>query len=93
MTQLHPNLRTFNFDALPDIAYVRLNQLLAGVLPFSASTTWRKVRSGQFPQPVKISCQVTAWRVADVRRWLADPEGYSAADVLGESNARRESLI
>ena len=88
MAQAHPTRCTSSFDALPDSAFVRLNQLLAGVLPFSASTTWRKVRSGQFPQPVKVSCQVTAWRVGDVRRWLADPQGYAATDGLGESNSR-----
>jgi predicted DNA-binding transcriptional regulator AlpA len=65
------------FDGLPDSAFVRLAELLEGVLPFSASTTWRKVREGRFPQPVKVSCQITAWRVGDVRRWLADPAGFS----------------
>ena len=88
MAQVHPTRCTSSFDALPDSAFVRLNQLLAGVLPFSASTTWRKVRSGQFPQPVKVSCQVTAWRVGDVRRWLADPQRYVAANIAGEAAAR-----
>lgn len=88
MAQAHPTRCTSSFDALPDSAFVRLNQLLAGVLPFSASTTWRKVRSGQFPQPVKVSCQVTAWRVGDVRRWLADPQRYVAANGAGEAAAR-----
>lgn len=43
----------------------------AGFLPFSRETLWRKVRSGEFPQPVKLSVRVTAWRVEDVLAWLA----------------------
>jgi len=65
------------FDRLPDSALIRLRQLLAGgLLPFSMSTAWRKVREGRFPRPLRISTQVTAWRVGDVRKWLEDPASY-----------------
>lgn len=40
-------------------------------LPFSASTLWRKVREGTFPEAVKLGDAITAWRVGDVRKWLA----------------------
>lgn len=68
-----------NFDALPDSAYLREAQLVPSskrpgvpaVLPFSPPTLWRKVRAGTFPKPVKLSERVTAWRVGDVRAWLA----------------------
>lgn len=46
----------------------RLNQ--PAILPFSAATLWRKVRTGEFPKPVKISARVTAWRVEDIRAWM-----------------------
>ena len=36
---------------------------------------WRKVKAGHFPKPVKLSERVTAWRVEDVRAWLAAPVG------------------
>jgi len=66
-----------NFDALPSDAIVRLSTLISwGVIPFSASTVWRKCRSGEFPAPLKISQNVTGWRVGDLRRWLAEPTAY-----------------
>lgn len=41
-----------------------------GIIPFSGPTLWRKVKSGDFPSPIKLSERVTAWRVEDVRAWL-----------------------
>ena len=68
-----------NFDSLPGEALIRLAVLLAlGLLPFSASTLWRKVRRGAFPAPIKVSPNVTAWRVRDVRAWLADPANFAS---------------
>jgi len=67
------------FDALPDDAFIRLSLLIAwGLIPFSTSTLWRKCRSGQFPQPLKVSSQVTAWRVGDIREWLRNPGDFIA---------------
>ncbi|WP_295993480.1 AlpA family transcriptional regulator [Rugamonas sp.] len=40
------------------------------MVPFSAATLWRKVKSGEFPQPVKLSARVTAWRLEDVHAWM-----------------------
>lgn len=51
--------------------FIRERQLLELYLPFSASTLWRKVRSGTFPRPVKLGPAITAWRVSDVTSWLA----------------------
>lgn len=48
-----------------------------GILPFSASTLWRRVRAGTFPAPVKLSERVTAWRAEDIRQWL-DAQGNAA---------------
>jgi hypothetical protein len=67
-----------NFDALADSAYIRESQLVQSPkrtctpapLPFSAPTLWRKVKAGTFPQPVKLSERVTAWRVGAVRAWM-----------------------
>lgn len=79
------------FDRLPDSALIRLNQLLAGgLLPFSTSTAWRKVREGKFPRPLRISTQVTAWRVGDVRTWLNDPGNYRHPGTRGNGRAQVE---
>lgn len=68
-----------NFDTLPDSAFIRESQLVQSPkrpetqapLPFSAPTLWRKVKAGTFPKPVKLSDRVTAWKVGDVRAWIA----------------------
>lgn len=66
------------FDTLPDDAFLRQAQLVASpkregfsILPFSAATLWRMVKAGKFPAPVKVTNSITAWRVGDVKRWLA----------------------
>ena len=70
-----------SFDALPDDALMRLSLLFAwGLIPFSPSTLWRRVRASTFPRPIRLSPQVTAWRVGDIRAWLKDPEGFIADD-------------
>jgi predicted DNA-binding transcriptional regulator AlpA len=67
-----------NFDVLPDSAFIRESQLVQrplkdtlAPLPFSAPTLWRKVKDGTFPKPVKLSAKVTAWKVGEVRAWMA----------------------
>jgi prophage regulatory protein len=66
------------FDQLPDSAFIRQSHLVSNpkrpsltLLPFSANTLWRMVKSNSFPAPVRLSDNVVAWRVGDVRRWLA----------------------
>ncbi len=71
-------MKQIDFDQLPDSALVRLQTLItSGVLPFSASTLWRKCRSNQFPAPIRVSAQVTAWRAGDIRDWLKAPGQYT----------------
>jgi len=50
--------------------YLREKQLLEHYLPFSGSTLWRKVRTGDFPAPVKLGPAITAWREREVASWL-----------------------
>ena len=50
--------------------YLRERQLLEHYLPFSGSTLWRKVRTGDFPAPVKLGPAITAWREREVASWL-----------------------
>lgn len=59
------------FDNLPDAAMLRLPQIVGPLVPCSHSTWWRYVKAGKAPQPIKISPGVTAWRVGDIRAWLA----------------------
>ncbi len=93
MKQQIPTGLVVAFDELPDSAFVRLNQLLStSVIPFSAATAWRRVRAGTFPQPVRVSPQVTAWRVGEVRQWLKCPGEFTAqcgekSSMLGKRGA------
>ncbi len=54
---------------LPTTGYIRISQLTQ-FIPFSASTIWRKAKNGSFPSPVKLSEQITAWRVEDLQAWM-----------------------
>ena len=68
-----------SFDQLPDGAFIREAQLVQSPkhpdrpapLPFSAPTLWRKVKNGTFVKPYKLSERVTAWKVGEVRAWMA----------------------
>ncbi len=87
MKPTKPNTSS-EFSSLPDDALVRVSLLISwALIPFSASTLWRKVRQGEFPAPVRVSSQVTAWRVGDVRVWLRDPAQYA---VTGKTLAAGE---
>ena len=55
---------------LPSTGYVRQSQLVPHIIPFSPATLWRKVKSGEFPRPFKLSERVTAWAVEDIREWM-----------------------
>jgi predicted DNA-binding transcriptional regulator AlpA len=67
-----------DFDALPDVALIQLRPLMNfKVVPYSATTIWRKCRSGEFPSPIKLSAGITAWRVGDVRKYLEQVSSHS----------------
>ena len=61
---------TSNNGELPKTGYIRQAQLIPSIVPFSSATLWRKVKVGDFPQPVKLSERITAWRVEDIRVWM-----------------------
>ena len=58
-------------DDLPSTGYVRLPQLLK-IFPVSRSTLLGWVTAGKFPRPHKIGARAVAWRVEDVRAYLAE---------------------
>ncbi len=62
-------------NPVPDVGLLRLAQILgdpkAGIppiIPISKSSWWNGVKSGKYPQPIKLGPRTTAWRAADVRR-------------------------
>ncbi|SEF14506.1 AlpA family transcriptional regulator [Burkholderia sp. WP9] len=66
--------------SIPETGFLRLPQVLC-IVGFSASTLWRGCASGTFPKPVKLSVKVSAWRVEDVRAWIAK-QGQSTAGAI-----------
>ncbi|HEV2695906.1 MAG TPA: AlpA family phage regulatory protein [Verrucomicrobiae bacterium] len=60
---------------IPETGFVRLAQIIGnpkadppvvGVIPLGKSSWWEGVKSGRFPQPVKLSTRCTAWRAEDI---------------------------
>ena len=64
---------------LPKSGFIRQSQLIPFIVPFSSATLWRKVKSGEFPKPVKLSARITAWAVEDVQAWLIAARAPKAA--------------
>ncbi len=54
-----------NNTSIPFLGFMRLNAVLA-IIPVSKSTWWAGVKSGRFPQAVKLSERITAWRTDDI---------------------------
>jgi prophage regulatory protein len=52
-----------------DLALIR-KKPLADLLSVSAPTLMRWVRQGRFPEPIRLSDQIVAWRRSDVADWI-----------------------
>jgi hypothetical protein len=66
-------------NSFPEAGLVRLKQILGNpkadppippFIPLSKSTWWLGVRSGRYPQPVKLGPRITAWRADDIRKLI-----------------------
>lgn len=66
---------------LPEAGFLRLKQILGdpkaqppipALIPIRKSSWWAGVKTGRFPKPVKLGERMTAWRVEDIRKLIAD---------------------
>jgi predicted DNA-binding transcriptional regulator AlpA len=64
---------------LPQTGFLRLNQILGSskyglspLIPVGKSTWWAGIKTGRFPQPIKLGPRTTAWRVEDIRKLIED---------------------
>lgn len=66
-------------NELSNTGYLRLKQILGDpksnppimpILPVGKSTWWQGVKSGRFPQPVKIGKRITVWRAEDIYNFI-----------------------
>ncbi len=55
--------------SLPETGFVRLPQVLS-VIPVSRSTWWAKVKSHEYPAPVKLGANTTAWKAEDIHNLI-----------------------
>ena len=71
-------LPSFAHYTLPETGYLRLAQIVGkpatdntpaipAIFPVCRSTWWAGVKSGRYPQPVKLGDRITAWHVEDIR--------------------------
>lgn len=73
-----------NYSGLPTTGFVRMSQLARNaktpdapaIIPVSPVTIWRWIKNPKinFPKPVKLSGNVTAFRVEEIRAWLDQHE-------------------
>ena len=77
---------TNNGNPLPESGLVRINQIVGdpkadppipAILPVCRSTWWNGVKSGRFPQPVKLGVRTTCWRAEDIRKLIDGGVGNS----------------
>lgn len=50
--------------------FLRLPEVLV-LFPVGATTWWEGVRSGRYPQSVKLGARCTCWRASDIRDLIA----------------------
>jgi len=65
--------------SLPETGYLRIWNIigdwrrgLPAIIPVSRSTWYSGVSDGRFPQPVKLSKRISAWRVEDIRKLIEE---------------------
>ena len=49
--------------------FIRLNEIIK-IIPIGKSTIWKRVKEGTFPKPVKLSERTTAWKIADINKYI-----------------------
>jgi hypothetical protein len=64
---------------LQETGFLRLPQIIGDkhanppippIISVSKSTWWAGIKTGRYPQPVKIGARCTAWRVEDIRAYI-----------------------
>ena len=70
-------MSTYNILTLPETGFLRLSHVLR-FIPVSAPTWWAGVKSGRFPQGVKLGPNMTAWRAEDIRALISQLGGKSS---------------
>ncbi|ADI83305.1 helix-turn-helix transcriptional regulator [Geobacter sulfurreducens] len=79
---------------LPETGFVRLPNIIgdpkadppiAPIIPVSKSTWWAGVKSGRYPQPIKLGPRITAWRVEDIRELVREARTFQGGMDNGQN--------
>ena len=71
-------------NQLPETGFLRIwqivgdkkaNPTIPAIIPIGRSSFLAGVKSGKFPQPVKLGIRTTAWKVEDIRNLVNSFEG------------------
>lgn len=52
-------------NQFPQTGFVRLPQILS-IIPIGKSTWWAGVKTGKYPQPIKLGANTTVWQAEDI---------------------------
>jgi prophage regulatory protein len=66
------NKEGFKMANIPMSGLMRIKQVLE-IVPVSRSCWWNGVKNRTFPQPIKLSKRVTAWRATDIAGIVTGP--------------------
>lgn len=44
------------------------------LIPVGPTTWWHGVKTGLFPQPIKLTPKLTVWRASDIQRFIEEAE-------------------
>lgn len=75
----------------PEAGLVRLKEILApdGPIPVSKSTWWAGVKSGRYPESLKLGPRITAWRAEDIRALIE----FAGSTSVEKEEAKRRSKV
>ena len=91
---------------IPEIGFLRMSHIvgdlkanppLLPIIPIAKSTWWAGVKAGIYPQPLKLSPQVTVWRVEDIKALIVEIENKDTSQMIStidqRNRQRRYQLI
>ncbi len=76
---------------LPKTGFLRIGQIVGNpkakppispIIPVGRSTWWAGVKSGIYPQPIKLSPKVTVWRVEDIHDFIIQHSNLDAEKLV-----------
>lgn len=61
-------------STIPETGFLRLSQIVPGIIPVARSTFWKWVAEGIAPRPCRLGPRTTAWRCEDINKFITERE-------------------